>query len=358
MTEFSCAAKIVTGSNALSVLGGLQADRIMVVTDKYFSQNGTAEKIGVMIPHANVRIFDQVQPDPSAELIAEGAAVCTEFCPQYLIALGGGSPMDCAKAIGAAVDCPPKLIAIPTTSGSGSEVTSYAVVTHRGVKYPLTDPDMRPEMAILDAALLQNLPSALIADTGMDLIAHAVEALAAKNRNTFTDALALHALSLAAEHLAASFGGEREHRGTIHEAACMAGLAFDNAGLGICHAMAHAMGARLHLPHGRLCAMLLPGTVAIHAKAAEAGYKMAAKAFGASASTGQMAARNLSAAIVRLRSKLQMPGTLAQAGVTAAQLRPIRREILQAALADACCKTNPIPVTEALLDRLLRTVEQ
>ena len=301
---------------------------------------------------AEFHIFDQVQPDPSAELAAKGAAECQVFRPELMMALGGGSAIDCAKAIRLATEVPMRFLAIPTTSGSGSEVTSYSVLTHGDVKYPLTDPALRPDLTILDEELLSTLPKSLIADAGMDLLAHSVEALAAKNRSGFTDALASSAVSTALRDLEASYHGDTTVRGALHEAAAMAGIAFDHAGLGLCHAAAHVLGGETHLPHGRLCAMLLPPVIQYNAPAARKQYARLARFCGCGAASDSLAVRNLLESIVRLRKALHLPANMRQAGVILSDRNRLAKEILR----DPCCTTNPVPVTEQCVLRLLEVV--
>lgn len=358
MTEFSCTTKLYAGPDALDALAQYPAQRVMVVTDSYFSKSGQALAVGKRVPGAEVLVFDKVTPDPPASLAAEGAAACRSFRPQLLVALGGGSPMDCAKAIRLAADLPMTFAAVPTTSGSGSEVTAFSILTHDGVKHPLVDPSLRPDLAILDDSLLEALPPKLIADTGMDLLAHCLEALAATGRSAFTDALAIAAAETALSKLADSYHGDRTVRGALHQAAAMAGMAFDNAGLGVCHALAHALGGAFHVPHGRLCAILLPQVLDFNAPAALPQYAALARRCGLSAPTERMALRNLTAAVVRLRGSLQVPGTLSQAGVEREALERARPAVVEAALADACCRTNPVPVTAQALERILKAVAQ
>ncbi|MBP3633030.1 MAG: iron-containing alcohol dehydrogenase [Oscillospiraceae bacterium] len=356
MTEFHCPTKIYTGANALEALRTFTARRVLVVTDSFFSKNGKALKLGRMIPNAQVEIFDKVTPDPEAALAAQGAALCRRFAPELLIALGGGSPMDCAKAIRLAYGEPLTFIAIPTTSGSGSEMTSFSILTHNAVKHPLVDPALRPDAAILDESLLRQLPSSLIADTGMDLFAHCLEALVAKNRSLCTDALAMLAAKTVLLNLEASFRGDVTVRGSIHEAASMAGIAFDNAGLGVCHALAHAIGGAFHVPHGRLCAMLLPGVIAFHTEEGVGQYAELARFCGLTAATDRLAVRSLSMTITRLQRTLLLPQNLAQAGVSKEQWQEKEEQILQAALLDPCCKTDPGTVTRQAIVEILRTV--
>ena len=351
MTIFHCPTKIYTGDHALEALKNCKAQRVLVVTDSWFSQNGKAMEIGSMVSGAEVRIFDKVQPDPSAELAAEGAALCATYHPDLLIALGGGSPMDCAKAIRLASGQNMTFYAIPTTAGSGSEVTSFSVLTKDGVKHPLVDPSLRPDAAILDSSLLESLPPSLVADTGMDLLAHCVEAVAAKNANGFTNALAIHGVVTALEALPDAYGGNGCARGRLLEAATMAGMAFDNAGLGLCHSVAHVLGGACHLPHGRLCAMILPHVMAVNQSALHQ-YAQLAKACGLSGPTEKLSLRNLTAAIVRLRQKLSLPASLSQAGVSLENMA----DLVPAILSDGCCGTNPEPVTEIMAEQVLRAV--
>ena len=337
------------GKHALSALKDCKAKRVLVVTDGYFSKSGKALEVGKAVPNAEVRVFDQVQPDPSAELAAEGAALCMQYQPDLLIALGGGSPMDCAKAIRLASGLPMTFYAIPTTAGSGSEVTSFSVLTKDGIKHPVVDPDLRPDAAILDHDLLVSLPAGLMADTGMDLLAHCVEAIAATNRSSFTDALAFAGASAALSDLPAAFAGDGDARGRLLEAATMAGMAFDNAGLGLCHAVAHVLGGVYHLPHGRLCAMVLPHVMAVNQSALPK-YARLAKLCGLAGATERLSLRNLTNEILSLRTKLGMPATLQQPKTADSE------QLCNAIMADGCCKTNPQPVTREMVQKILQAV--
>ena len=352
MTQFNCPTKIWSGKGALDALKTCQAKKVFLVTDSFFVTSGKTAEIEKRMPGAVFQIFDQVRPDPPSDLAAKGAAACRTFRPELLIALGGGSAMDCAKAIRLAAELPMQFLAIPTTSGSGSEVTSFSILTHGDVKYPLIDPILRPDMAILDESLLESLPETLIADTGMDLLAHCVEALAAKNKNTFTDALACSAASIVLSNLQASFSGDRTVRGTIHEAATMAGMAFDQAGLGLCHAVAHVLGGETHLAHGRLCAMVLPHVMQFNSQAVLKQYARLAQICGCGAAADSLSLRNLIASIVRLRSSLHIPATLRALEMEL----PDRKRLAKLILRDPCCDTNPVPVTECAVLQILEAV--
>ena len=356
MKQFVCNTKIVSGEDALDVLKTLDARKVMVVTDPFFTKNGTAQAIGEKTGAAQISYFDKVAPDPSVELAAEGTAALKAFGPDTLIALGGGSAMDCAKAMAYFSGTKAQFIAIPTTSGSGSEVTDFAILTHNGVKHPVVDPRLRPDMAILDGGLLEKLPKGLIADTGFDVLTHALEAFVATGADAITDALAKDAFSTAYGLLPASFGGDTAVRPRIHLAATMAGMAFTRAGLGLCHALAHALGGAFHVPHGRLNAILLPAVVDCNGHAAGERYARLAAAAGIGGSAATLAVRNLKNALVRLRRELQLPDTLAQAGVKPAEVRRRMGELVAATLADPCCGTNPLKVEDFMVRRILEAV--
>jgi alcohol dehydrogenase class IV len=248
------------------------------------------------------------------------------------------------------------LAAIPTTSGSGSEVTDFAILTHERVKHPLVDRRLRPDLAILDSDLLQELPKNLVAETGFDVLAHAVEAYVARGSGSISDLYAREAFSSAYASLPASYAGNLSVRLKVHIAATMAGMAFSQAGLGLCHALAHSLGGAFHVPHGRLNAILLPAVVAVNAEAAGEKYSDLAKAAGLGGTATAVGVRNLKNGLIRLRKELGLPSTLAQAGVNPGELRRRSGEIVAAALADPCCATNPMKCDEKLVRQVLDEV--
>ena len=207
LQSFHCKPILYFGSGALEQLRQCHAASVLVITDRFFAENGLAQTVGSMVPGAAVTIFSEVTPDPSSELVARGTAVYQRCRPDAVLALGGGSPMDCAKAIVYLQEPRPFFVAIPTTSGTGSEVTRFSIVTHGGVKHPIVDDALLPDWAILDPELLRNLPKGLIADAGMDVIAHNLEAIAAKNASPFSDALAMGSFRLCLQYLPASYAG-------------------------------------------------------------------------------------------------------------------------------------------------------
>ena len=356
MGIFYCRTKIISGSGAVVALKELRPRRLMLVTDPFFAENGTASRIAAASGAEKVEIFKEVAPDPDVALAAAGTAKVKAFCPDVLVALGGGSAMDCAKAMLFFSGVEATLVAIPTTSGSGSEVTDFAILTHDGVKHPLVNPQILPDVAILDDELLQALPRSLIADAGFDVLAHALEAYVALNAGAVTDALARDAFCKAFTCLPVSFAGDTSVRLEMHLASTMAGMAFSQAGLGLCHAMSHVLGGKFHVPHGRLNAILLPAVVEVNAPAAAEKYAEVARAAGLGGAADTVALRNLKNGIVRLRKELRLPATLAQAGIEPQKVQSAQARIAEAVLADPCCKTNPVPVTKDLVLRVLEAV--
>lgn len=355
MEQFSLKPTLYFGPNALEALEQLAKQRVFLVTDAFLVKSGLLDRVTERLAGSTVEVFDQVIPDPPLPLIAQGVQNFRAFGPDVLVALGGGSPMDCAKAVrhfAGGKRLP--FWCVPTTAGTGSEVTSFAVLTDpdRGVKYPLVDPALLPDAAVLDASLLAGVPPAVTADTGMDVLAHAAEAMVALRASPFTEAMAVKAFQTAFSALPEA-GADPQAREPMLQASCLAGIAFNGAGLGICHSLSHALGGRYHLPHGRLNAMLLPHVVRFNAgePSAAGQYGRLAKACGLAAN-----ARALAAALWRLRSSLGMPETLAACGVVRETLLADLDAIAAAALEDICTPTNPRPVTAGELKAILREI--
>lgn len=356
MDEFDCKTKIISGAGTSARLADFHARRLFMVTDPYFYENGTAARVAAEAQAEQVEIFHEVKPDPTVELAAEGTARLRAFGADLIVALGGGSAMDCAKAMAFFSRRDAKLVAIPTTSGSGAEVTDFAILTHDHIKHPLVDKRLRPDTAILDSDLLESLPPALVADAGFDILAHALEAYVATGSGVFSDALAREAFRGAFGALPASFAGNRDVRLRIHQAATMAGMAFTQAGLGLCHALSHSLGGIFHIAHGRLNAILLPSVVACNANVAGGKYAALAREAGLGGSADSMAVRNLKNGLVRLRRELHLPETLKDAGVPPREVWAATQKIVAAALADPCCATNPMKAEPFLVRRILEEV--
>ena len=355
MEIFSCKTKIISGNGAISALSELNTKRVLLVADPYFQKTDLPNRLKIASNAQALETFFDVTPDPSVSLAAKGTAVVQSFKPDTVIALGGGSAMDCAKAMVYFSGQPIRFVAIPTTSGSGSEVTDFAILTHDGVKHPLVDERLLPDMAILDGKLLDSLPKTLIADAGFDILAHALESYVSLNAGMISRALASAAVQTVFAHLPASFAGNTHVRLDIHQAATMAGIAFSQSGLGLCHAMSHAMGGQFHLPHGRLNAILLPAVIT-HNKAAHHKYGALARRAGLPGVSDTVAVRNLKNALCHLRKTLNMPENLLAAGISATEIWDKREKIISATVADPCCQTNPQPVTAELARAVLEEV--
>ena len=356
MQQFQCKTKILFGPGALDWLKGQSCRSLMMVTDPYFMENGTAAAIAERVQTQNRTFFHRVKPDPTVELAAEGTALMRQQMPDLLIALGGGSAMDTAKAMVYFAGEGVTFVAIPTTSGSGSEVSDFSVLTHGQVKHPLIDPRMQPDVAILAEELVEKLPPALVAEGGVDVLSHALESFVSTQANPITQALAGSAFSAAFAGLSASYRGDTRVRGKIHLASTMAGLAFSQSGLGMCHALSHSLGGVFHLSHGKLNAILLPEVIACNAAVAGQAYGKLARMAGLGSSADTVGVRNLRSGLIRLRKELGLPGSLQEAGISQRQLWHHCDAIVEAAMKDPCMASNPVRGDGFLLRRILEKV--
>lgn len=346
METFTLQPKLYFGADSLSALGELAGQRVLVVTDGFLASSGLLDRVRAHLQGGTVTVFDQVTPDPSVELVARGVQLLRECRPDAIVAFGGGSPMDCAKAVRWSSGSAVPLWAIPTTAGTGSEMTSFAVITdqEKGIKHPLVDDALLPEYAVLDPSLLDGVPPAVTADTGMDVLTHAAEAYVAVGATPFTDALAEKAFVMAYRNLPGAYrtsGGSPEKEAMLY-ASCLAGMAFNAAGLGICHGLAHTLGGRIHVPHGRLNALLLPRVIAYNAVQSGTAKKYARLAVlcGLAGSP-----RALTGAMNRLLTALKLPRTLTVDDPKA---------VAAAALEDRCTAANPRKPSAAELETILR----
>ena len=346
METFCLKPTIYFGADALGALEQLAGKRVLVVTDGFLAKSGLLDRLTARLKGCTVEVFDRVVPDPPLDVVAQGVRALERSDPEVLVAFGGGSPIDCAKAM-RHFSARPHLPfwAVPTTAGSGSEVTSFAVLTDtgKGVKYPLVSDALLPDAAVLDASFLADVPAAVTANTGMDVLCHAAEGYVARGASPFTDALAEHAFTLAWGSLPAACRGNLTARGDMLLASCLAGMAFNSAGLGLCHGLAHSLGGLTHLPHGRLNAMLLPHVIHFNAENGGAAKKYArlAQLCGRSGT-----AWSLASGLNHLRESLGIPGKLEQTVDPSAAAR--------AALNDLCTPSNPRSVTAVELEGIIK----
>lgn len=377
MQEFNVSTKVFFGPGALERLRQVEGKRVLIVTDHFMNQMGVPERVASFLTGCTVSVFDGVVPDPPIEVVTAGVEAFRDCGAQAVIAVGGGSTIDAAKAIRAvakqALDVDTdkmECFAVPTTSGTGSEVTDYAVITDkaRGVKYPLNSQALRPMVAILDPELTVSAPPAVTADAGMDVLTHALEAYVSTGYNDFSDAMCEKAVSLVFRFLplAVADGADLLAREKMHNASCMAGLAFNSAGLGLNHGMAHAIGGKLHIAHGRINAILLPKILAFNADlttvhkgeycVAARKYQRMAKVLDLPAPNVRLGVTNLIREVERLNRKIKIPATLKEQGVDLSKVKELRGELVDAALADATTATNPRPVEAAQVEKLLAQI--
>lgn len=375
MNRFKIRTEVRFNENALDTLQEFRGHKAVIITDKFMVTSGMIDIITAkMEGYASIAVFDEVLPDPTTSLIAKGLKFIIDSNADIVIALGGGSPIDAAKAMVFMAEQSEKkdlkLIAIPTTSGTGSEVTKFAVVTDDtdNLKYPLVDERMLPDLAILDPALVMSAPSKITADTGMDVITHAFEALVSVNNNDASDALAEKSLLLAFKYLPYAYkdGSNVVAREKMHSASCLAGMAFNEVGLGINHGIAHALGAKFHIPHGRANAMLLPHVIRFNAhlracfgaEPIEAAQRYAdiARKIGLPHDNVRIAVESLIDEIKYMLRRMEIPATLWDAGVTKADYLKEKEHIISAALSDACTASNPREVDVATVEKILNYI--
>jgi acetaldehyde dehydrogenase/alcohol dehydrogenase len=338
------------------------------------------------VQYCHSEIYSDVEPDPSVECIMKGVAAMDAFKPDVIIALGGGSAIDAAKGMWLFYEHPdtsfdglkqrfldirkrafhfPKLgsktqfVAIPTTSGTGSEVTSFSVITDKqngNVKYPLADYELTPDVAIIDPQFTATMPKSIVADTGLDVLTHAIEAYVSVMANDYTDGLAIHAVHLVFKYMASSYtGGDARSREKMHNASAIAGMAFTNAFLGLNHSMAHKLGGEYHIPHGRANAILLPYVIAYNAQKpakfaafpkykeyfADKRYATLAQRLGLPAKTTEEGVRSFINAVKDLMRETDRPMSIQACGVDEQTFLDGLEELSYRAFEDQCTTANP-----------------
>lgn len=391
MQWFKVPPKIYFEKNSTQYLEKMpDITRAFIVTDEGMVKLGYVDKVLYHLrkraDYVHCEIFSQVEPDPSVDTVMKGVEMMFEFKPDVIIALGGGSPMDAAKAMWLFYEHPeiefnwlkqkfmdirkrvfkfPKLaqkakfVAIPTTSGTGSEVTSFSVITDKDldIKYPLADYELTPDVAIIDPVYVMSVPKKVTADTGMDVLTHAIEAYVSNMANDYTDGLAIKAIQLVFEYLPKAYhnGNDELAREKMHNASTIAGMAFSNAFLGINHSLAHKLGGAFNIAHGRANAVLLPHVIRYNATKptkfapfpkyehykADERYAEIAKSLGLPARTTEEGVQSLIDAIIKLAKTLEIPMSLKENGIPRDEFEQKVAELADRAFEDQCTTANP-----------------
>lgn len=388
MARFTVPRDVYFGKDSLESLKSLKGKKAFVVIGGgSIKKNGYYAKIESYLKEAGfeIKLYEGVESDPSVETVMAGAAAMTEFGPDWIVAIGGGSPIDAAKAMWIKYEYPettfedmckvfgiPELrkkahfCAITTTSGTGTEVTAFSIITdyEKGIKYPIADFEITPDVAIVDPALVESMPKHLIAHTGMDALTHSFEAYVSTAHSPYSDAVALYSIKLIHENLKKSFDGCLKARALMHDAQCLAGMAFSNAILGIVHSMAHKTGAAYsggHIIHGAANAMYLPKVVKFNSKNQEAAerYKDIAEVMGVG--------RSIDALCEELRQmnyQLEIPFAIKNYGeggeiseksiICEKEFLDKLSEVAANAISDACTGTNPRQPSQEEMEKLLK----
>lgn len=395
MARFTLPRDLYHGKGSLEELKSLTGKRaIVVVGGGSMKRNGFLDKAVDYLKEAGmeVQLFENVEPDPSVDTVMRGAKAMAEFKPDWIVAMGGGSPIDAAKAMWVFYEYPDtsfedlitpfsfptlrtkaKFCAIPSTSGTATEVTAFSVITdyEKGIKYPLADFNITPDVAIVDPALAETMPQKLTAHTGMDAMTHAIEAYVSTLHCDYTDPLALHAIKLIHNNLKKSYDGDMIARDTMHNAQCLAGMAFSNALLGIVHSMAHKTGAAFsggHIIHGCANAMYLPKVIKYNSKNEEAAERYAeiARFINLKGETTEELVDALIAELRSMNDQLNIPQAIKNygpGGVKADESIIDEKEFMDKlpetaknAIADACTGSNPRIPTQEEMEKLLVAV--
>ena len=377
MQNFRIGTEIYFNENSLNYLQNLTQEQknIFIVLDPFMIKNGTLDILKAKLPNKNIKTFSDIAPDPTISMVTNGIEQLKSFNPNVVIALGGGSVIDATKAIihfgRNILDLKEVIfIAIPTTSGTGSEVTSFAVITNKekGIKYPLVSDELLPDIAILEPQLTKSVPPNITADTGLDVLTHSIEAYVSKNATDFSDALAIKSISLVFENLELCFkdGNDIKAREKMHTASCLAGIAFNNASLGINHSIAHILGGKYHIPHGRANAILLPHIIEFNAEIkgyenscsyTAKRYEEIAKVLGIAKSNTRASVKALVNKILELQRKLNIPDCLKKLNIDLSNFDSIKEEMAEIALEDKCTETNPISPTKSDIIKILEKVK-
>lgn len=367
MQRFTIPRDIYIGENALDHLKELTGTKaVIVIGSQRLVKDGTINKIQSLLNEGNINstVFSGVESDPSVATVKRGVELFNSLTPDLVIGVGGGSAIDAAKAMWIFYEAPTltfeeaakpfnlptlrqkaKFVAISTTSGTGSEVTNLSVITDNetGIKYPIADYNITPDVAIVDTNLVKSLTPKLVADTGMDALTHAIEAYVSTISNEITDALAMKSIEITTEEIVKSFNGNLESRERMHVSQCLAGMSFANAILGIVHSMSHKSSRSFEISHGRANAIYLPYVIAFNSKdyKAKAKYADIARRLGLVGNTDNSLVQSLINAIKELRIQMKMPESLSEYGVKEEYFNEHLDSIAKTSIDDPCTSTNP-----------------
>ncbi len=369
MKRFSISTAIFSGENALKRLNKYQNMRVWIVCDAFLAKGEPIERIKTELKGNDVRVYTDIQPDPDVKTVVAGMKDLIDFKPDIVIGFGGGSAIDAAKAM---VFFATKFnihlercIAIPTTSGTGSEVTNATVITDeaKGIKYPIFDATIYPDEAILEPKFVVTVPSHITANTGMDVLTHAIEAYVSTTANDFSDALAEKSVALVFEYLptAVSKGDCEKTREKMHNASCMAGMAFSQSGLGINHAIAHQLGGKFHVAHGLANALLLPHVIRFNAKndiRARKRYARIAKAcrFCHPDASPEAGVNQLIHNIKRLQQEVKIATSLRTLKITRKDVLAQMDALVESTLQDSTMATTPFKANSLQVRQIIEAL--
>ena len=395
MTRFTLPRDLYHGKGALEALKSFEGKRAMIcMGGGSMKKFGFLDKAVAYLKEAGfeVELFEGIEPDPSVDTVMRGADAMLKFQPDWIIAMGGGSPIDAAKAMWIKYEYPDitfeemckvfgipslrkkaKFCAISSTSGTATEVTAFSIITdyNQGIKYPIADFEITPDVAIVDPDLAETMPKKLVAHTGMDAMTHSVEAYVSTAHTDYTDPLALHSIVMIQRDLVDSYNGDMEKRDAMHNAQCLAGMAFSNALLGIVHSMAHKTGAVFadhgaHIIHGAANAMYLPKVIAFNAKDPEAAkrYGHIADYMRLGGNTDEEKVKNLIAYLRKMNDDLNIPHCIKNYGadsypcdqgfVPEEVFLERLHDIAVNAINDACTGSNPRKISVEEMEKLLK----
>ena len=397
MARFTLPRDIYFGKGALENLKSLKGKKaIICVGGGSMKRFGFLDRAKKYLEEAGmeVALFEGIESDPSVDTVMKGAAVMQDFGPDWIVAIGGGSPIDAAKAMWIKYEYPectfedmckvfgiPELrrkahfCAVSSTSGTATEVTAFSIITdyQKGIKYPIADFEITPDVAIVDPELAETMPKKLVAHTGMDAMTHAIEAYVSTANSDYTDPLAIHAIEMIMKDLVPSYNGDMTARDHMHDAQCLAGMAFSNALLGIVHSMAHKTGAIFadygaHIIHGAANAMYLPKVIAFNAKdeTAKKRYGVIVDYMGIAdkADSDDVKVEKLIAFLRGMNDQLNIPHCIQHYGADSYPCEQgfvpedvfLQRlpEIAKNAIADACTGSNPRQPSQEEMEKLLK----